>query len=88
MENKIVELEKQIAEMESLMKFKRQCLTIALDNNTYAVQMCLYDEINHLRADIDKIRTELNSLLKGKKVITEENFRKEINESYKARHLH
>ena len=88
MENKIVELEKQIAEMESLMKFKRQCLTIALDNNTYAVQIFLYDEINHLRANIDKIRTELNSLLKGKKVITEEDFRKEINENYKARHLH
>ena len=88
MESRIIELEKQIAEMESLMKFKRQCLTIALDNNTYAVQMCLYDEINHLRADIDKIRTELNSLLKGKKVITEEDFRKEINESYKSRHLH
>ena len=88
MENKIVELEKQIAEMESLMKFKRQCLTIALDNNTYAVQICLYDEINHLRTNIDKIRTELNSLLKGKKVITEEDFRKEINESYKSRHLH
>ena len=88
MENKIVELEKQIAEMESLMKFKRQCLTIALDNNTYAVQICLYDEINHLRADIDKIRTELNSLLKGKRAISEEDFRKEINESYKARHLH
>lgn len=88
MENKIVELEKQIAEMESLMKFKRQCLTIALDNNSYEVQICLYDEINHLRADIDKIRTELNSLLKDKRVITEEDFRKEINENYKARHLH
>lgn len=88
MENKIVELEKQIAEMESLMKFKRQCLTIALDNNTYAVQICLYDEINHLRADIDKIRTELNNLLKGKKVVTEEDLKKEINESYKSRHLH
>ena len=88
MENKIVELEKQIVEMESLIKFKRQCLAIALDNNTYAVQICLYDEINHLRADIDKIRTELNSLLKGKKVITEEDFKKEINESYKSRHLH
>ena len=88
MENKIVELEKQIAEMESLMKFKRQCLTIALDNNTYAVQICLYNEINHLKADIDKIRTELNNLLKGKKVVTEEDLKKEINESYKARHLH
>ena len=88
MENKIIELEKQIVEMESLIKFKRQCLTIALDNNAYAVQICLYDGINHLRADIDKIRTELNSLLKGKKAITEEDFRKEINESYKARHLH
>ena len=88
MENKIIELEKQIAEMESLMKFKRQCLTIALDNNSYAVQMCLCDEINHLRADIDKIRTELNSLLKGKKVIAEEDLRKEINENYKSRHLH
>lgn len=88
MENKIVELEKQIAEMESLMKFKRQCLSIALDNNTYAVQICLYDEINHLRADIDKIRTELNNLLKGKKVVTEEDLEKEINESYKSRHLH
>lgn len=88
MENKIVELEKQIAEMESLMNFKRQCLTIALDNNSYEVQICLYDEINHLRADIDKIRTELNSLLKDKRVITEEDFRKEINENYKARHLH
>ena len=88
MESRIIELEKQISEMESLIKFKRQCLTIALDNNTYAVQICLYDEINHLRANIDKIRTELNSLLKGKKVITEEDFRKEINENYKARHLH
>ena len=88
MENKIIELEKQISEMESLIKFKRQCLTIALDNNIYAVQICLYDEINHLRANINKIRTELNSLLKGKKVITEEDFRKEINENYKARHLH
>ena len=88
MENKIVELEKQIAEMEFLMKFKRQCLAIALDNNSYAVQICLYDEINRLRGDIDKIRTELNSLLKGKKVISEEDFRKEINESYKTRHLH
>ena len=87
MENKIVELEKQIAEMESLMKFKRQCLTIALDNNTYAVQICLYNEINHLRADIDKIRTELNNLLKRKKVVTEEDLKKEINENYKARHL-
>ena len=88
MESRIIELEKQILEMESLIKFKRQCLAIALDNNTYAVQICLYDEINHLRADIDKIRTELNSLLKGKKVITEEDFKKEINESYKSRHLH
>ena len=88
MESRIIELEKQISEMESLMKFKRQCLAIALDNNSYAVQMCLYDEINHLRADIDKIRAELNSLLKGKRVISEEDFRKEINESYKARHLH
>ena len=88
MENKIVELEKQISEMESLMRFKRQCLAIALDNNFYAVQICLYDEINHLRVDIDKIRTELNSLLKGKKVITEEDFKKEINESYKSRHLY
>ena len=88
MESRIIELEKQISEMESLIKFKRQCLTIALDNNTYAVQICLYDEINHLRANIDKIRTELNSLLKGKKAITEEDFRKEINENYKARHLH
>ena len=61
MESRIIELEKQISEMESLIKFKRQCLTIALDNNTYAVQICLYDEINHLRANIDKIRTELNS---------------------------
>ena len=85
---KIVELEKQIAEMESLMKFKRQCLTTALDNNTYAVQMCLYDEINHLRANIDTLRTELNSLLKGKKVIAEEEFSKEIHENYKARHVH
>ena len=88
MENKIVELEKQISEMESLMRFKRQCLAIALDNNFYAVQICLYDEINHLKADIDKIRTELNSLLKGKRVITEEDFKKEINESYKSRHLY
>lgn len=88
MKSRIIELEKQISEMESLMKFKRQCLAIALDNNTYAVQICLYDEINHLRADIDKIRTELNSLLKDKRVITEEDFRKEINENYKARHLH
>lgn len=88
MESRIIELEKQISEMESLMKFKRQCLAIALDNNMYSTQICLYDEINHLRADIDKIRTELNSLLKGKRVITEEDFRKEINENYKARHLH
>ena len=88
MESRIIELEKQISEMESLMKFKRQCLAIALDNNTYAVQICLYDEINHLRADIDKIRTELNSLLKGKRVVTEEDLKKEINESYKSRHLH
>lgn len=88
MESRIIKLEKQISEMESLMKFKRQCLAIALDNNSYAVQMCLYDEINHLRADIDKIRTELNSLLKGKKVVTEEDLKKEINESYKSRHLH
>ena len=88
MESRIIELEKQISEMESLIKFKRQCLAIALDNNTYAVQICLYDEINHLRADIDKIRTELNNLLKGKKVVTEEDVKKEINENYKARHLH
>ena len=88
MESRIIELEKQISEMESLIKFKRQCLAIALDNNSYAVQICLYDEINHLRADIDKIRTELNSLLKGKRAISEEDFRKEINENYKARHLH
>ena len=88
MESRIIELEKQISEIESLIKFKRQCLAIALDNNTYAVQMCLYDEINHLRADIDKIRAELNSLLKDKRIISEEDFRKEINENYKARHLH
>ena len=88
MESRIIELEKQISEMESLMKFKRQCLAIALDNNTYAVQICLYNEINHLRADIDKIRTELNNLLKDKRVISEEDLKKEINESYKSRHLH
>jgi len=84
--NRVINLEKKIVELQNLMRFKRECLIIALENNLYQMQTLLHEEINKLRAELHEIKIEYNALVKGMKVIAFNDFKKEINENFKCRH--
>lgn len=84
--NRVINLEKRIKELKNLMRFKRQCLIIALENNLYRMQTLLYGEINKLRAELHEIKIEYNALVKGMKVVTFDDFKKEVNKNFRCRH--
>ena len=84
--NRVINLEKKIVELQNLMRFKRECLIIALENNLYQMQTLLHEEINKLRAELHEIEIEYNALVKGMKVVVFDDLKKEINENFKCRH--
>ena len=84
--NRVINLEKRLTELQNLIRFKRECLIIALENNLYQVQTLLHEEINKLRAELHEIKIEYNVLVEGMRVVTFNDFKKEVNENFKCRH--